>query len=140
MGGVSVAIVLLSLVMPAMSETKDRTIDELRSKVSAAGNITSEELTELRQKLKTLEEENDKYKQEAAKQQNVTLLQEASTLAENGNSVEAASKIVLIDSSDFSEEQKATLDTLKLSVLPQAASTLYTQGRGEFLNKNYGKD
>ena len=136
-GGVSVAIVLLSLVMPAMSETKDRTIDELRSKVSAAGNITSEELTELRQKLKTLEEENDKYKQEAAKQQNVTLLQEASTLAENGNSVEAAGKIVLIDSSDFSEEQKATLDTLKLSVLPQAASTLYTQGRGEFLNKNY---
>ena len=136
-GGVSVAIVLLSLVMPAMSETKDRTIDELRSKVSATGNITPEELTELRQRVKTLEEENENYKQEATKQQNVALLQEASALSETGNYVESAAKIVLIDSADFSEEQKATLETLKLSVLPQAASTLYTQGRSEFLNKNY---
>ncbi len=139
-GGVSVAIVLLSLVMPALSEQKDKTIDDLRSKVSAAtanGNITPEELTELRQRAAKLEEENNKYKAEAIKQQNSALLQEAAALSENGNHIEAAAKIVLIDSSNFTEEEKATLNTLQLSILPEAASALYTQGSSEFLNKNY---
>ena len=139
-GGVSVAIVLLSLVMPALSEQKDKTIDDLRSKVSAAtanGNITPEELTELRKRAEKLEEENNKYKAEAIKQQNSVLLQEAAALSENGNPIEAAAKIVLIDSSNFTEEEKATLNTLQLSILPEAASALYTQGRSEFLNKEY---
>ena len=139
-GGVSVAIVLLSLVMPALSEQKDKTIDDLRSKVSSAtanGNITPEELTELRERAEKLEKENEKYKKEAEKQQNITLLQEASALAENSNFVDAAAKIILIDASNFSEEESATLDTLKSSVLPEATSILYTQGRNEFLNKNY---
>lgn len=139
-GGVSVAIVLLSLVMPALSEQKDKMIDDLRSKVSAAtanGNITPEELTELRQRAEKLEEENNKYKAEAIKQQNSVLLQEAAALSENGNPIEAAAKIVLIDSSNFTEEEKATLNTLQLSILPEAASSLYTQGSSEFLNKDY---
>lgn len=138
-GGISVAIVLLSLVMPALSEEKDKTIDELRTKVSSAtanGNITPEELAELRKRAETLEEENEKYKAEAARQQNAALLQEASSLSENENIVEAAAKIILIDSSQFSEEELATLNTLKGSVLPQAASNLYTQGRNEFNDGN----
>ena len=137
-GGVSIAIVLLSLVMPALSEEKDKIIDDLRSKVSSAStNITPEELVELRQRTEALEQENEKYKSEALKQQNVTLLQEATALAEQDNVIDAANKIVLIDSSSFSEQEKAELNTLKINVLPQAASNLYTQGRNEFLNKNY---
>ncbi len=85
-GGVSIAIVLLSLVMPALSEEKDKIIDDLRSKVSSAStNITPEELVELRQRTEALEQENEKYKSEALKQQNVTLLQEATALAEQDN-------------------------------------------------------
>ena len=44
--------------MPALSEQKDKTIDDLRSKVSSAtanGNITPEELTELRERAEKLE-------------------------------------------------------------------------------------
>lgn len=137
-GGVSIAIVLLSLVMPALSEEKNKTIDDLRSKVSSASaNITPEELAELRQRAEALEQENEKYKSEALKQQNVTLLQEATALSEQDNVIDAANKIVLIDSSNFSEQEKAELNTLKINVLPQAASNLYTQGRNEFLNKDY---
>lgn len=137
-GGVSIAIVLLSLVMPALSEEKNKTIDDLRSKVSSASaNITPEELAELRQRAEALEQENEKYKSEALKQQNVTLLQEATALSEQDNVIDAANKIVLIDSSSFSEQEKAELNTLKINVLPQAASNLYTQGRNEFLNKDY---
>lgn len=139
-GGASVAIVLLSLVMPAWTEQKDKTIDELRSKVSSAtanGNITPEELAELRKRAETLEQENETYKAEAAKQQNLTLLQEATTLFESEYIVESAAKIILIDSSAFSEEELAALNTLKNSALPQAASYLYTQGRNDFLSENF---
>lgn len=139
--------VFASLIFPALSETKDRTIEQLTAQIYALGGEApidnlpapdeNSEISRLREENKRLAEEIENYKSTASVQERLITLQEAVTMAANGSYEEAALSIVSLDTTGFSDEDLARYNTLRETAFQQAAEGLFEKGKNEFLNNNY---
>ncbi len=141
-GVICTAAVLLVLVLPAVTDAKDKTIKELQNKIASTEGetgITPEELKALREEVETLKKTNETYKIQAEEQTKIANLQSAANLMADGNMEEAAAKISSIDPAGLSDEDKVTYDTVKEASYPKAANSLYTKGRSTFLNQDFSE-
>ena len=71
---------MLVLVLPAINENKDKTIETLQAQVESyqgETNMTPEEVLAMREKVTTLEAENKQLRSEETKQANLELLETA---------------------------------------------------------------
>lgn len=140
LGAICTAIVLVVLVIPAIDEKKDGKIQELEKKVSAnenAANISTEELNELYTQIDTLKKENETFKTQVELQSQLESLQTAEEFIEEKKYEEAAAIILSVDTSEFSEEEKTRYTTAKENTFSEAANSLYTKGKREYLNNNF---
>lgn len=145
-GIICTAAVIMILILPASIEEKEKTINDLKNQIlqlqGDGGEITGDSkdtIIKLQQEIKTLKEENEKYKLQADNQAKMVNLQQAITLTEQKNYEEAALLIVNMDSSTLAETEKAQYNTVKETAFPEAAQSFYTKGKGEFLNNNYSE-
>lgn len=145
-GIVCTAAVIMILILPAYVEEKEKTISDLKSQIvqleGSGGEVTGDNkdaILKLQQEIKTLKEENEKYKLEADKQAKTVNLQQAITLTEQESYEEAALLIVNMESSTLEDAEKAQYNTVKETAFPQAAQSFYSKGKNEFLNNNYSE-
>ncbi len=139
-GIASAAIVILVLIMPAINEVKDKTMQELQAKVDTyAGEtqMTPEEVLAMRTELETLQNENKRLRSEETKQANLELLQTAVSQMTDSDFEACVATLDRIDTMGFSEEDMAKYNTLKATAYPKAADSLYTKGKSDFLSNKF---
>lgn len=140
LGLVSTSIVILVLIMPAINEAKDKSIVDLQTKVdNYAGEtqMTPEEVLAMRTELKSLQEENKRLRSEETKQANLELLQTAVSQMTDNDFEGCVATLDRVDTMGFSEEDIAKYNSLKTTVYPKAADSLYTKGKSDFLSNKY---
>lgn len=136
------AAVFLVLIMPAVSDAKDKSMEVLQAKITSAQDeigITPEELKTLREELETLKKTNETYKTQIEEQTKLADLQNAASLITEGNMEEASAKISAIDPTGLSTADKETYDSVKETSYPKAARSLYNKGKSAFLNNHYSE-
>ena len=136
----STAIVILVLIMPAINEVKDKTIQDLQTKVdtySGETKMTPEEVLSMRTELETLQNENKRLRSEETKQANLELLQTAVSQMTDSDFEACVATLDRIDTMGFSDEDLAKYNTLKATAYPKAADSLYTKGKSDFLSNKF---
>ena len=139
-GIVATALVLLVLVLPAINENKDKTIETLQAQVESyqgETNMTPEEVLAMREKVTTLEAENKQLRSEETKQANLELLETAVSQLNDKKFEECVATLDSIETVGFSEEDLQKYESVKTQAYPQAANSLYTKGKSEFLSNNF---
>ncbi|NLK37069.1 MAG: tetratricopeptide repeat protein [Epulopiscium sp.] len=142
LGCVCTVIVVFTLVVPALDEQKNTKIQELQKKVSGqetSPNSTSQELEELNAQIAALKEENESYRIQLDLQKNITAMQTAQSFMDDDNYEDAAATLLAIDTTGFSEEEKAQYQQMKELAFPKAANKLYTKGKSAYINHNYSE-
>ena len=142
LGVIAAAVVLLVLVLPALNETKDRTIATLQAQVESytgETNMTPEEVLAMREQLTALEEENKQLRSEENKQANLELLETAVSQLADQRYEECVATLDSIETVGFSEEDMARYNSAKTTAYPRAADSLYTKGKSEFLSNNFSE-
>ena len=142
LGIVCAAIAILVLMMPAMNEAKDKLIVDLQTKVdSYAGEtkMTPDEVLAMRTELETLRNENKRLRSEETKQANLELLQTALSQMTDNDFETCVATLDRIDTMGFSDEDMAKYNSVKTTVYPKAADSLYTKGKSEFLSNKYAE-
>lgn len=139
-GIVATALVLLVLVLPAINENKDKTIETLQAQVESyqgETNMTPEEVLAMREKVTTLEAENKQLRSEETKQANLELLETAVSQLNDKQFEECVTTLDSIETVGFSDEDLQKYESVKTEAYPQAANSLYTKGKSEFLSNNF---
>lgn len=111
-GIVATALVLLVLVLPAINENKDKTIETLQAQVESyqgETNMTPEEVLAMREKVTTLEAENKQLRSEETKQANLELLETAVSQLNDKKFEECVATLDSIETVGFSEEEFAKI-------------------------------
>lgn len=142
LGIVATAVVMLVLIMPAVNDSKDKTIKDLQAKVehyAGETEMTPEEVLSMREELETLQEENRQLRSEENKQANLELLQTAVSQLTDEDFIGCVTTLEAIDTIGFGEEDLARYNSIKTTVYPKAADAYYTNGKGEFLSNHFAE-
>ena len=139
-GVICTAAVLMTLVVPAWVENKDQQISDLTAQVQefeatqTAYAASSSDTATLQAEIERLTAENNEYKQKEALQAQIDKIAQAVSLNESGDVEGAAAIIAEIDDTGMGDTDRATLNTLRETVIPEAAQSFYNSGRSHYLN------
>ncbi len=142
LGIVATAVVMLVLVMPALNDSKDKSIKDLQAKVdhyAGETEMTPEEVLSMREELQKLQEENRLLRSEENKQANLELLQTAASQLSDEKYIDCVTTLAAIDTIGFGEEDLAMYNSIRSTVYPNAAYAYYTNGKGEFLSNHFAE-
>lgn len=134
------AMVLLLLVQPAWNEEQNKTIQSLQAQVesySGTTHMTPEEVAAMRTQMETLEADNKKLRSEETKQSNLALLETAISQLTDQKYEECVTTLQNIETVGFSDEDLQKYESTKAEAFPQAAQSIFTKGKSEFLSNNY---
>ncbi len=140
-GVVCAAAVLLALAFPTMLESKNKTINDLKTTLenyeSYNGGDGSASYDDVLNENAQLKEEVEKYKESVALQTKIGNVSKAYALLANGEYKEAALLVKDVDISDMSDEDIAMYDTVREQTFAKAAEDLYSEGKMYYLAGNY---
>lgn len=131
---------LFLLWIPAINEDYQTEIDSLNIKLLAytgSTNMTPEEVIKLRNDLDSLEAENRLLRSEETKQANLEILQTAVSQLADKDYLNCVYNVIKIDTLGFSDNDLDIYNTLRATAYPEAANTLYNQGKGEYLSNRF---
>lgn len=138
-GAAAAAAVVFTLVMPTISDEKNRKINNLESEVARLKdeneNGTSAfalKYSKLEDENKALKAENDSYKSEDNKRQQKIDYQLAEAKMLTGSYEEAAQLISGLDSANFTAEENGKIDEMKAVCYAPAAEAAYKEGGKKF--------
>lgn len=139
--GVIVAVFsLFVLFIPTINEEYESEIESLNIKLLAytgSTNMTPDEVIKLRTDLESLESENRLLRSEENKQANLELLQIAVSQLADKDYLACVSNVIKIDTLGFSDNDIDIYNTLRATAYPEAANSLYNQGKAEYLNNRF---
>ncbi len=140
-GIVCTAAVLMTLIIPAWVDEKDKKISDLEGKLAKVGgeNVLSTGVSyeELLNENKRLNEEIDQYKQAEILQEKQTKIDQALALFNEGNFEDSVLLIADIDINGLSEDYTAKYNTVKENGYSKAAEGFYNLGKSQYLNSKY---
>lgn len=140
-GVVCAAAVLLALAFPTMLESKNKTINDLKTTLenyeSYNGGDGSASYDDILKENAQLKEEVEKYKESVALQTKIGNVSKAYALLANGEYKEAALLVKDVDISDMSDEDIAMYDKVRTETFAKAAEDLYSEGKMYYLAGNY---
>lgn len=140
-GVVCAAAVLLALAFPTMLESKNKTINDLRTTLenyeSYNGGDGSASYDDILSENAQLKEEVEKYKESVALQTKIGNVSKAYALLANGEYKEAALLVKDVDISDMSDEDIEMYDKVRTETFAKAAEDLFSEGKMYYLAGNY---
>lgn len=140
-GVVCAAAVLLALAFPTMLESKNKTINDLKTTLenyeSYNGGDGSASYDDILKENAQLKEEVEKYKESVALQTKIGNVSKAYALLANGEYKEAALLVKDVDISDMSDEDIAMYDKVRTETFAKAAEDLCSEGKMYYLAGNY---
>lgn len=143
-GGVCVAALFFTLIMPGVSQDQRKTIAALEAKVAEADGVYIEKQNELQGEIGRLKEEKEKLESENSRlnaqfslQDKLNKLADASALSKAGNHTEAASIIYSIDAEGLPEEKVEEYNSIKSKSYVEAALSNYNNGLDKFNAGSY---
>lgn len=141
MSGVVIAVFsLFALWIPSINEEYETEIESLNVKLLAytgSTDMTPDEVIKLRTDLEALESENRLLRSEENKQANIELLQIAVSQLADKDYLGCVSNVIKIDTLGFSDNDIDIYNTLRATAYPEAANSLYNQGKAEYLNNRF---
>lgn len=139
-GIVVTAIVMLTLVLPALVDQKDQSISDLTGKLTEANS----RVTTLEEELQTLRAENNALQTQVADYQTQTdiqgkqaKIQEAQGLIDAGDPGSAALLLLEMDTSNLPEDVAAAYNAAKDASFSAGAQSFYNAGRAAFMDSDY---
>lgn len=138
-GIVCTTAVLLTLIMPAWVDGKDKKISELEAGIAKITNEkseanSSEGVLAENEKLKA---EIEKYKEEAIVNEKLDKINQALALSEDNKNEEAALLIGDLDTTGLDDQSIAKYNSVKEQTYAKASQSFYNSGKSDYLNENY---
>jgi|GEM_PF-1252231 len=129
------AVIFATLAVPALTDMKSTTIDNLNKRIQTLEDENANGSSTFAMKYKNLEaevtrlqKENDEYKAQYSAQQQQLDIENAKSFIEKNEYSQAASLLNKIDDSLFDDNTKSEVSALRSQCYPQAAEEIYSSG------------